>query len=769
MNYMARNAMIYSILAAGAVSAATPVEKSGACPTLERQAPSTSDNWSQFPAKPTSEFVTGCTSGSPQSCTQQKPLKAEQSINCMTLAEGLKAQLWASEDMVGNMKYIQHFSFDERGRVWAVEPTSYPNTLLSASGSITDQKFTGGKDRIVILEDTDGDKVMDKFTVFRTGLNMPQSIECVNGGVVVGMTPYVVYFPNHNDTAGTPVILYQGMGTSSAGWDTHGGINQLMYGLDNWIYGSTGYNACNATGSGITSAVDCGHAKVWRFRNTAIPGMTENKFEIWGAGFSQNSDGMGQTEGGELFQSGATSSPHMNFLPTKGATPINVLTKPANAGSVTYDANDFFPITTDRYVWEGGNDKNSAGWIHSQSTATSGMQVYSSRLFPKRYWNTMMMTCEGASKLCNMDSLEVSGSIWKAHHLPGPTRSNLIASTDAWMSPLLAKTGPDGAVWVLDWNNYLFLHNPASPSGSGGAWNNALRVKQYNRIYRVVPTDGNVEPVLNLSTANEDQLIAALGNQNFMWRIAAQRLLIAKASPTVPAKLAEILKSNREMDDVGNGPKVTHAVWTLEGLGEFTKSPATYIPLLQGLLKHPAWIVRRNVLKAMPRTAEGAAAVNTACSVNDPHPHVVLQALVAIGESSSKPASLNPTSATLDATASAARTASGVPTGTATCTVTLDPATPVVTRQLATTPREGLRFSIQAGGFQLMPHGNLPSGELTVYDLKGHAVFSSRYDAGSSSWSVASARGLNQPVYGYAFRGVDGYTQRGSIALLSAR
>src|SRR6185295_17153833 len=115
-------------------------------------------------------------------------------------------------------------------RVWAVEPASYPNTIRPATGAITDQKFVGGKDRIVILEDTDGDKVMDKFKVFRDGLNLPQSIECVNGGVIVSMTPYVVFFPNNNDTAGSPVILFSGMGSSGGNWDTHGGINQLMYG-----------------------------------------------------------------------------------------------------------------------------------------------------------------------------------------------------------------------------------------------------------------------------------------------------------------------------------------------------------------------------------------------------------------------------------------------------------------------------------------------------------------------------------------------------------
>ena len=37
----------------------------------------------------------------------------------------------------------------------------------------------------------------------------------------------------------------------------------------------------------------------------------------------------------------------------------------------------------------------------------------------------------------------------------------------------VVRTGPDAALWVVDWNNYLFLHNPATPTGPGGAWNNA--------------------------------------------------------------------------------------------------------------------------------------------------------------------------------------------------------------------------------------------------------------------------------------------------------
>src|SRR6185369_151990 len=104
----------------------------------------------------------------------------------------------------------------------------------------------------------------------------PQSIECVNGGVIVSMTPYVVFFPNNNDTAGTPVILFSGMGSSGGNWDTHGGINQLMYGLDNWIYGLTGYNTCTAN----PGNVDCGSGRSWRFRHTAL-GHAKTEFQVW--------------------------------------------------------------------------------------------------------------------------------------------------------------------------------------------------------------------------------------------------------------------------------------------------------------------------------------------------------------------------------------------------------------------------------------------------------------------------------------------------------
>ncbi len=755
---------IFISVAFGLSEAATPIQKTGDCTvsTIGRyQAPDT-DHWDQF------RIVPNPLTDFPLS-TIQNPMTPAQSVNCIVTPPGLKAELWASEENPGAIAYLQDFTFDERGRLWGVEPKSYPNIIRPASGSITDQKFVGGTDRIIILEDTDGDKVMDKLTVFRDGLNMPQGIEVVNGGIVVSMVPYLVFFPNHNDTAGTPQILFSGMG-SNANFDTHGGINSLMYGLDNWIYGHSGYNSCTASG------VDCSHGRMWRFRHTAL-GYAKTEFQSWDEG-PANAHGIGQMEDGQLFQSGATGSPHINHAARQGVYAIDIRTAMPGAPAGN-PANVFYPITGDRYLWEGSTGKNPQGQFTSGTTAVSGMDFYTSRLFPKKYWNRFAFNCEGASKLCNQDSLvesgngNVTGSTWKSIRLPGPERANIFASKDAWVAPIRARTGPDGALWILDWYNYLFLHNPADPRGPGGAWENSLRVKTRSRVYRVTPADEKTEPVLNLASATTQQLVAVFGNPNLLWRLHAQRLLIGKGyTPELGTLLEDILANDKTVDDVGNNPRVVHALWTLSGLGRLDNDSAKWNPILSRLLLHPAVGVRRNALRAMPRTSVSAKAISDRCSVNDDHGHVRLQALVALSEISGKPAGLTAlwnTYRDVDSSATSAFGSAGIAASAAKpCTpaydaVSIAPHAPVSQAQ----PRDDLRFSLRRDGFAMMPNGRLASGELAVFDLRGRAAFRSSYQAGSASWSRPTAQGLREPVYAYEFRGRDGTLLRGRISLLS--
>ena len=55
-----------------------------------------------------------------------------------------------------------------------------------------------------------------------------------------------------------------------------------------------------------------------------------------------------------------------------------------------------------------------------------------------------------------------------------------------------AQVGPDGAVWVADWYNFIVQHNPTPPgysNGPGNAYETSMRDKTRGRIYRVVYRD----------------------------------------------------------------------------------------------------------------------------------------------------------------------------------------------------------------------------------------------------------------------------------------
>src|SRR3569623_3642404 len=97
---------------------------------------------------------------------QDKPpgpaLSPAEAIRKMTLPEGFTAEVVASEPDIVNPVAK---TIDEQGRFWITESLEYPR---SEPGP--------GRDRIKVLEDTDGDGKADKFTVFAEGLNIPSGI-----------------------------------------------------------------------------------------------------------------------------------------------------------------------------------------------------------------------------------------------------------------------------------------------------------------------------------------------------------------------------------------------------------------------------------------------------------------------------------------------------------------------------------------------------------------------------------------------------------------
>jgi putative membrane-bound dehydrogenase-like protein len=568
-----------------ALSMAQPIRKSGACPTFTRSNASSGENWSAFPTKPSpsSTFPTG---------TYQDPLTPQQSINCVQTPADLVPEIIEHEGITGCTpapQYLMEFSFDERGRVWAAEPRDYPNTINNSN------RTTGGLGRILIMEDTDGDGALDKCKEFYKGLVIPTSVEVVKGGVVVAVHPNIYFIPNDNDVGGTPVQLYSG--NTNQNYDTHGGINSLTYGIDNWVYGHTG--ATFMTGNNFkVGSEEASGGRTWRFRNTAI-GNTSSAFQTWTSGPS-NAHGIGQREDGNWFQSSATSGDRSNHSIRRGVAAVSMITGNGNAV--------YQPITGDLYLWEGSQAPNST------RTATSGHDFYTARLLPAVYNNRTFM-CDGAYKMCHQDDIAVSNAGTSAGSytetfLTG-TAGNIIASTDAWFAPLKVRTGPDGAMWVMDWYNYLFLHNPAGPAGAGGAWCQSsscstpgnLRTKTRSRIYRLLPVNGQPQPYLNLgSSASEATLVNALSHTNFMWRMQAQKQLIYRATLSAATLdlLEAILKSQATPDAMGNDVAATHAIWVLEGRDLLSTDATRWAPVVTAALGNSSWVTRRNIVQAVP-------------------------------------------------------------------------------------------------------------------------------------------------------------------------
>ena len=92
--------------------------------------------------------------------SQQTPRQTTQGLKA---ADGMEVTLWAAEPDIVNPTNID---IDARGRIWVLEGVNYRRTLPGMIGK--DDRPAG--DRIVILEDTDGDGRSDKTKVFAQDL-----------------------------------------------------------------------------------------------------------------------------------------------------------------------------------------------------------------------------------------------------------------------------------------------------------------------------------------------------------------------------------------------------------------------------------------------------------------------------------------------------------------------------------------------------------------------------------------------------------------------
>lgn len=535
----------------------------------------------------------------------QIPLEPAASLKHIVVPPGFKPELYAAEPDIAKPIAM---AWDKRGRLYVAETFDYPNN----------KQPEGGRDRITICEDTNGDGQADSFTVFAENLSIPTSIEFAYGGLVVLQPPQTLFLKDTDgdDHADVREILFTGWSVD----DTHAGPSNLRYGFDNWYYGMVGYAGFEGTVAGEDLRFRQGF---YRF-HLAPPAEGEHVPKVTKLEFlrstNNNSWGVGFSEEGLVFGSTANGCPSV-FLPIPNRYYEAVAGWSPQVLQSISPSNRFFPIT----------DKVRQVDFHGGFTAAAGHALYTARAYPPLYWNKTAFVNAPTGHLTATFVLEPQGSGFVAYN-----SWNLLASDDEWTAPIVAEVGPDGNVWIIDWYNYIVQHNPTPrgyETGKGSAYVTPLRDKRHGRIYRIEYKKGDAQaPAPRLDLSEPTSLVEALDHPNLGWRLHAQRLLIERGQSDVVKELVALVQ-REQLDSTGLDAGAVHALCTLNGLGVINEQSA----VVYEALNHPSAAVRRIACVVLPSDTESTAALIESGVLNDNEPQVQLAALLALAEQKDSP------------------------------------------------------------------------------------------------------------------------------------
>jgi putative membrane-bound dehydrogenase-like protein len=436
---------------------------------------------------------------------QTDALPAEETVAGFLLPDGFSANVVASEpDIVQPIA----FTTDDRGRLWVLGNTNYPECPGEK------------KDRIMILEDTDGDGVAEKKTVFYDKLGFSSGIAVGHGGVWIGAPPNLLFFPrkgNEDVFAGEPRVVLDGWG----GQDTHETLNNFIWGPDGWLYGTHGiFTNSNVGKPGATDSQRVRiNAGIWRFHP-----KTES-FEIFAEGGS-NQWGLDFDDNGRGYFAACVIS-HM-WEAVQGARYTR------QAGS------HFNPFTYD--------DIKTVATFAYEKRAYCGAMVYLGGQFPDEYRNTFFFGDIHMNKLRN-EKFERNGSGVK-----NVRNGDFLASKDPWYRGISPQYGPDGSMYLIDWYDRVPCHQQRE-----------FTDRTNGRMYRI--SYGKAEPMMvDLQKASDAELVAYQLHENDWFVRHARRILAERGgNAEVHAALKKILEENPEES------RKLRALWALHvtnGLNE---------------------------------------------------------------------------------------------------------------------------------------------------------------------------------------------------------
>ncbi|MCO6459658.1 MAG: hypothetical protein J5I93_30465 [Pirellulaceae bacterium] len=476
------------------------------------------------------------------------PLSPAEAIAKMQVPPGFQVELVASEPDIVNPVAM---TFDERGRVWITESLEYPRFEPGP-----------GRDRIKVLEDTDGDGRADKFTVFADGLNIPSGIAVGHGGVWVANAPDLLLLrdTDGDGRADQREVIVTGFGRT----DTHELPNSLTWGPDGWLYGLNGvFNHSRVQHGGRTHEFTCAVFRVH---------PRTRQFELFAEGTS-NPWGIAWDPRGNMFLS---------------ACVIDHLWHITESGYYHRQGGPYPPFTWKIDAFR--QDKH-------QMAAYCGIHYLDSEAYPAEYRDRLVMGNIHGNCL-NVDVVQPDGATFTAQ-----AAEDFLTANDVWFMPVVQKTGPDGCLYVLDWYDRYHCYQDARRDPEGVD-------RGHGRLYRIRYQDSPRARPFDLASETDDQLIERLHSGNVFFRDLAQRLLAERNSADARGKLQRLVLAESTPAKVR-----LHALWALMGADRLDDE------FHQQLFTHGDSSVRAWAVRAAGNQRDVSAAVRqkvVAAAADDP-------------------------------------------------------------------------------------------------------------------------------------------------------